>query len=225
MTAARRSASRRSSRRSRRTRGSGDRSLGRLVRGVLEFLLVVVLLLFAASLLGLLPSRGPHREGAGDEEWGAQARVLQAVASAEGERFGEPGDRGALRRSLPQPTPRQTATEAGGDAAPPIRLHLANGCGAARLAAQMRELFREGGFDVLGISNADSDGYRETIVVQRSEDHRDGAAVVAFLRGRWGVGRLILQERPSPALDVLVILGSDLAAALEAAPPAPRSAR
>jgi hypothetical protein len=190
---------------------------------LLEFLLVVVLLLFAASLLGLLPSRGPHPEGAGEEGWGDEPRVLQAVAPAGGERFGEPAGRGALRRGLPPAGRRPAdADEAGAEA--PIRLHLANGCGVARFAAEMRERFREAGFDVRGISNADSDGYRETIVVQRSAERRHGEAVVAFLQGRWGVGRLILQERPTPALDVLVILGPDLAAAL-AAPEEARSTR
>jgi len=217
MTAARRSASRSGSRRSRRSRGGGDRSLGRLVRGVLEFLLVVVLLLFAASLLGLLSSRGVQEGQTGDEGWGGgRPQILPAVAPAGGEGFGEAGDRVAGRRSLPPIAPfRSSPGHAAIGAAPPIRLHLANGCGVARLAARMREAFRGSGFDVLGISNADTDSYRETIVVRRSAERLEGEAVVTFLRERWGVGRLISQERSSPTVDVLVILGQDLADALE----------
>jgi len=204
--ATRRSASRR---RARAPRGGGA---GRFLRGVIEFLLIVVLLAFAASLLGLLDHDGQQAAQPREQEWDPRrTEVVPAVV----EGFEEAGLlSGDGLEELARKRP-----EAFGE--PAIRLHIANGCGVSKLASRARDALRAAGFDVRSVSNADTLGYRETIVVDRSGDRRAGDACLSFLRARWGVGRLVRQERPAEPVDVLVILGADVAERIAGEPPTP----
>ncbi len=94
-----------------------------------------------------------------------------------------------------------------------IRVVLANGSGVAKLAAMLRAPFRAAGFDVCGAINADCSDYAETVVVDRCGDRAKAEAVCAFLRARWGTGRIVLQSRNSLESDVLIILGRDMSEA------------
>ncbi len=186
----------------RRSRGS---PLGRASRAVLEFLLVLVLLFFAASYLGLLERR--HRDPqASSEGWtGENTRIVPALVT-ETEPLRTEGGRaaGGERLRTDAARDRDAWTE-------PIRVHLANGSGVNRLAAILREPFRVAGFDVCGTSNADCADYAETVVVDRCGQTWKAKAVAEFVRARWGRVRVVHQVRGATETDILVILGQDVA--------------
>ena len=50
----------------------------------------------------------------------------------------------------------------------PIRIELLNGSGRPGLAGELASYLRDGGFDVLEVSNADRSDYRSTLVVNRT---------------------------------------------------------
>src|SRR5262249_60222549 len=64
---------------------------------------------------------------------------------------------------------------------PPIRIELLNGSGRPGLAGQLASYLRDGGFDVLDVSNADRSDYRTTIVVNRTEASDPGSIVAEDL--------------------------------------------
>ena len=205
-----------------RRRASQGTFTGRLLRGVLEFALIVVLLFFAASLLGLFDA---GKQAAGrkqaEEPWDPrQTEVLPAVVS-------ELGGGGRPLAAMQDPA-EESLGAAAGEAGPDglagsagCRLHLANGCAVSKLAGRARDAFQQAGFDVRGVSNADGDDYDETVVVDRSGDRRSAEVVLGFLRERWGVGRLVLQARRGEAVDILVILGADIAERIAGEPARP----
>jgi hypothetical protein len=162
----------------------------------------VVLIAFAASMVGLLKPRvEPSASGDGSAAV-PEAQAVPALLS-EMEAFRrEPVRSGGAR-------PEADATEAA------IRVILSNGCGVSGLAARMREELRAAGFDVCGIGTADRDDYEQTVVIDRCGDRAKADAVRDSLQARYGVGRVVLQPRNSPETDVLVILGHDLPAHLE----------
>ena len=211
-----------------------DNLLGRLGRGVLVAVLLLVVLLIAASYLGVFGRRDAPDEY---DASGGRTLVYQDLMVRPDDDAGSRDGvgRGELWRPLrPVPVAEQHAGASGageravsdgavpdpGDVPEPtdgpIRVYLANGCGVNRLAAGMRDRFRQAGFDVCGISDADRKDYRETLVIDRSGERRRSEAVCAFLQKGWGVGRMILQTRSSPVADVLVVLGTDLVAAQQA---------
>lgn len=251
-----RATSRRSSgstggRRSPRGRERRESLIGRLGRTVLAGVLLIVVLLIAASYLGFFGRRDLAGFG---EERDSGVSVYQTLiadpddlivpAPAKDEPRWRPLRGDAERFERDAPTPRQAGSadavsqseeaqielpvlvrgETDGvaewdtrpvPAGAPVRVHLANGCGVDRLAAGMRDRFRQAGFDVCGVDNADRSDYIETLVIDRCGDRIKAQAVCTFLRERWGVGRLILQVRSAPMTDVLVVLGPDLAVAMQ----------
>lgn len=188
-------------------RSRHESGLGRFTRGAIEFLLVLVVLLFIASWAGLLGPRqaavpAAPEDGVVGETSVVRALATQSAAGAPGN--GAPHGNGLGARSRPAP---------GAEPAAGIRVHLANGSGVAKLAAGLRVPLRRAGFDVCGTANADCSDYDETIVIDRCGERWKAEAVCRYLRAQWGAGRVVLQARTSLESDVLVILGRDLAQA------------
>lgn len=217
------------SRGTRKKRSSG--LLGRLVRWALGSLLLTVLLLYLASLFGFLDvgrrSTGEQRimaardwelpnhrlvvEASGPAGWGAEREggFLEKVSRWASEAFppqhaAPPAPAGGawdMPGSLTGADPQER----------PIRVYLANGCGADRLAASLRPILQAAGFDVCGVDNADRCDYSETLIVDRCGERRKADEICRFFQKRWGVGRVLLQARRSRETDVLIVLGRDLA--------------
>jgi hypothetical protein len=87
----------------------------------------------------------------------------------------------------------------------PIRIELLNGSGRAGLAGELASYLRDGGFDVLEVSNADRSDYRSTLVVNRTESPQSGRIVAEYL----GTRHLIQQVGTQEMIDVTVIVGRD----------------
>jgi hypothetical protein len=201
-----------------RTRRRPPASLwGRLARGLLAGLLLLVVGLFAASHLGLIDVSQVMPDRA--------ARITPAVTweltptdllrSLSGHHESAPEyQAGRFTHEDPAGGPARVVGEIGSSEAP-IRVFLTNGCGVNRLAAGYRSHLRDAGFDVFGVSNADREDYATTLVIDRSGKAGAAEQVCAFMQETFGVGRLLLQTRAvSPEGDVLIILGDDAARAL-----------
>jgi hypothetical protein len=87
----------------------------------------------------------------------------------------------------------------------PIRIELLNGSGRPGLAGELASYLRDGGFDVLDVSNADRSDYRSTLVVNRTETPESGRIVAEYL----GTRHLIRQVGTQEMIDVTVIVGRD----------------
>jgi len=87
----------------------------------------------------------------------------------------------------------------------PIRIELLNGSGRAGLAGELASYLRDGGFDVLEVSNADRADYRATLVVNRTEATEPGKVVAEYLGTRHVIQQISSQEM----IDVTVIVGRD----------------
>jgi LytR cell envelope-related transcriptional attenuator len=87
----------------------------------------------------------------------------------------------------------------------PIRIELLNGSGRSGLAGELASYLRDGGFDVLLVSNADRSDYRNTLVVNRVEAPEPGNIVADYL----GTRHVIQQIRAQEMIDVTVIVGRD----------------
>ena len=87
----------------------------------------------------------------------------------------------------------------------PIRIELLNGSGRPGLAGELASYLRDGGFDVLDVSNADRSDYRNTLVVNRTESTVSGRIVAEYL----GTRHLIQQVGTQEMIDVTVIVGRD----------------
>lgn len=87
----------------------------------------------------------------------------------------------------------------------PVRIELLNGSGRPGLAGALASYLRDGGFDVLEVSNADRSDYRNTIVVNRTEAPEPGRIVAEYL----GTRHLIQQTGTQEMIDVTVIVGRD----------------
>lgn len=86
-----------------------------------------------------------------------------------------------------------------------IRIELLNGSGRSGLAGELASYLRDGGFDVLLVSNADRSDYRTTLVVNRSDTPEPGNIVADYL----GTRHVIQQIRAQEMIDVTVIVGRD----------------
>jgi hypothetical protein len=73
------------------------------------------------------------------------------------------------------------------------------------LAGELASYLRDGGFDVLVVSNADRSDYRNTLVVNRGEWPEQGNIVADYL----GTRHVIQQARAQEMIDVTVIVGRD----------------
>jgi hypothetical protein len=93
------------------------------------------------------------------------------------------------------------------DNAPQVQ--VLNGCGVAELAQKAAHDLRLHGLDVVALGNADSQGYRETLILVR----RGHPAVGREVRDALGRGQVLEQRDPSLLVDVTVILGLDYAPA------------
>lgn len=102
----------------------------------------------------------------------------------------------AALRVGPQPTGRPKH---------PIRIELLNGSGRPGLAGDLASYLRDGGFDVLEVSNADRADYRSTLVVNRSEAPEPGKIVAEYL----GTRHVIQQIGSQELIEVTVIVGRD----------------
>jgi hypothetical protein len=87
----------------------------------------------------------------------------------------------------------------------PIRIELLNGSGRAGLAGELASYLRDGGFDVLEVSNADRSDYRATLVVNRTGATEPGRVVAEYL----GTRHVIQQMSSQEMIDVTVIVGRD----------------
>jgi hypothetical protein len=87
----------------------------------------------------------------------------------------------------------------------PVRIELLNGSGRAGLAGQLASYLRDGGFDVMEVSNADRFDYRITLVVNRTAEPEPGKVVAEYL----GTRHVIQQEGFQEMIDVTVIVGRD----------------
>jgi LytR cell envelope-related transcriptional attenuator len=87
----------------------------------------------------------------------------------------------------------------------PIRIELLNGSGRAGLAGQLASYLRDGGFDVMEVSNAERSDYRNTLVVNRTEAPEPGKVVAEYL----GTRHVIQQVGTQEMIDVTVIVGRD----------------
>ena len=95
--------------------------------------------------------------------------------------------------------------QAAGRPKQPIRIELLNGSGRAGLAGELASYLRDGGFDVLEVSNADRTDYRTTLVVSRTEASEPGKVVAEYL----GTSHVIQQISSQEMIDVTVIVGRD----------------
>ena len=102
----------------------------------------------------------------------------------------------AMLRVGPQPM---------GKPADPIRIQLLNGSGRPGLAGELASYLRDGGFDVLEVSNADRSDYKFTLVVGRTEAPEPGRIVAEYL----GTRHVIQQIGSQELIDVTVIVGRD----------------
>lgn len=87
----------------------------------------------------------------------------------------------------------------------PIRIELLNGSGRAGLAGELASYLRDGGFDVLEVSNADRSDYRTTLVVNRTGAPEPAKVVAEYL----GTRHVIQQQSSQEMIDVTVIVGRD----------------
>lgn len=87
----------------------------------------------------------------------------------------------------------------------PIRIELLNGSGRAGLAGELASYLRDGGFDVLEVSNADRSDYRTTLVVNRTAATEPAKVVAEYL----GTRHVIQQMSSQEMIDVTVIVGRD----------------
>jgi hypothetical protein len=217
-------------RRTARRKGSGGMLAG-LGRWLLCFLLSAVVLLFLASVTGLMGRRAPKEQPTvAADVWAIPSQRMGLATRDEGRPGGlaakvsqlAEGVREAGRTTdhaedeAEEPAPGDLPAEVEAQA---TRVILANGCGVDRLAAQLTPLVRAGGFDVCGVSDGDARNYTETLVIDRSGDRSKAQGVCAYFRERWGVGRVLLQERVPHEADVLVVLGSDLGRQFSTAKP------
>lgn len=80
-----------------------------------------------------------------------------------------------------------------------------NGCGAEGIGQRTAKRLRELGLDVVDYRNADSFGYSESIVVDRTGDMASAVTVARLI----GASSVIQQIPETPLVDVIVIVGSD----------------
>jgi hypothetical protein len=93
---------------------------------------------------------------------------------------------------------------------------IRNGCGQGGLAEEMMMRLRRAGFDVVEYKDADNYNYTHTLVKDRAGNPEAAGQVCAWLQREFGVGETVRDVVPTPASDVLLILGSDLADSLRA---------
>lgn len=92
-----------------------------------------------------------------------------------------------------------------------IKLQILNGCGVRGIAARVRGIMRDRGFDVMSYGNAARANYPKTLLLVRSEGRRAELAADVVARSL-GVNQQQIKIRRDPSLvdiDVTIILGLD----------------
>ena len=87
-----------------------------------------------------------------------------------------------------------------------IRVEVLNGTKKGGLAQEVALHLRKSGFDVVDIANAENDSFPETVVVDRADDGRGNAVLVAK---ELKCKNIIPQIEPTSLLEVTVIIGQD----------------
>jgi hypothetical protein len=87
-----------------------------------------------------------------------------------------------------------------------IRIEVLNGTKKGGLAQEVAAMLRKDGFDVVDVANAENDSFPETVVVDRADNGRSNADLVAkTLKCK----NVIPQTEPTSLLEVTVIIGQD----------------
>ena len=115
---------------------------------------------------------------------------LLATAAWLGRRFPEAG----AAEGQPQATPRER-----------VRVEVLNAGGVPGVAADVRDLLRESGFDVVEWGNASSFDRDTTVVVDRVGREELAEAVANAL----GIRNVLVEPDPNLFVDVSVLLGRD----------------
>ena len=110
----------------------------------------------------------------------------------------------ALSAAYARLRPR-TSLRTQGPASRVIRVQVLNGSGEGGIGARLASYLRDGGFQVVEVTNADRSDYFGSMVVARREDVSSAQAVARYLGGP----PLIRQAWASDEADVTVVLGSD----------------
>jgi hypothetical protein len=174
-------------RRSRRNRSG----FGRFLEGMAVLVLVLIVLTFGISIASRYS--GPNPVNGTDSDPGG-ARDLPGI---------ELRTSGPPVEPLPPPEDRP-------------EIEISNGCGRSGLAQELRFELQGPWFDVVDTGNADHYDYVKTEVVAAEADSSAAQSVASFLQERFGVGIVRLTEkRPGGLADVRVVIGADLADAME----------
>lgn len=86
-----------------------------------------------------------------------------------------------------------------------IRVEVLNGAGVDGIARRMTDFLRRKGFDVIDFGNAESFGFYETVLLDRSGDQAAAGRVARAVNTE----NILVQKNPFLALDVTLILGRD----------------
>jgi hypothetical protein len=157
---------------------------GRLVEGLANAILILVVLAFGISIAARF---GPAEERKHREEAAAKAASHET----------------AERKSVPASTEelRDRPT-----------VDIRNGCGRVGLAEELAQRMRRTNlFDVVEYRTANRYDYEKTLVKDRTGKPGAARQVRDWLQREYGVGQILEERIPAPEADVLVILGADLA--------------
>ncbi len=88
-----------------------------------------------------------------------------------------------------------------------VWVEVLNGNGVSGVAGDYTEYLRDKGFDVQRTNNADNFSYEQTLVIDRSDNHKKAIAVAQALH--IDTSRVQTDIDQSLQLDVTVILGKD----------------
>jgi hypothetical protein len=86
-----------------------------------------------------------------------------------------------------------------------VRVQVLNGSGEGGIASRVAAYLRDGGFQVVEVSNADRPDYFATMVVARRPDPSGAEEVSRYLGGT----PMVRQAWSSERADVTVVIGSD----------------
>ncbi len=89
-----------------------------------------------------------------------------------------------------------------------IQVEVLNGTKEARIAERVRDVLRNGGFDVVDIGNYKASDVEKTLVIARTADREAAESVASFL----GTDKNRVQVQPDKNLylEVTVVVGRDI---------------
>lgn len=87
-----------------------------------------------------------------------------------------------------------------------IRVEVLNGCGVNRLAIKVTNLLRKRGFNVVTVGNTDKQSFKETVVIERSDENMKNAKYFAKRIGCKNIGKDV---DTALYLEVTLIIGKD----------------